>query len=68
MADFDYNKALELSAMCHNIQCFECEGRIFKGYEVDVIKRYMKENPSKKFYIWLQDNVEELTVVSKNGK
>ncbi len=44
----DYNKLAELYGMCHGVQCFEVEGRIFKGYYGDTVKQYMKENLKNK--------------------
>lgn len=50
----------ELLDLCNQLQAFECEGVIFEGQRTNAVARYVGENPSKKFFIWLQDNFKRL--------
>lgn len=49
------DKLTELLSLTKDVECFEFEGVIFKGYRPDSIKRYLELNPSKSFYVWLHD-------------
>ena len=54
------NRCFEFMNLMNEIPCFEYEGIIFHGNITAVAKRYVKENPSDKFFIWVQKNVEIL--------
>ena len=56
----NYEKILELTNSCKNVECFEFEGQLFKGYIPEVVKQYVKENPSKSFWVWLKDKKLDL--------
>lgn len=48
---------LELIRLCNAVECFEYEGYIFFGNRSEIVERYIRANPSAKFFIWLQDNI-----------
>lgn len=60
----NYDKMLELLGLSNDVHCFEFDGLLVKGYKVDVIKEYIKQNPSKKFRVWLIDT-QEILIPSK---
>jgi len=55
MKNIDYNKIVELVNKCKDHYTFEFEGLLIDGEKVDIIKRYLKINPSKSFRTWLID-------------
>lgn len=57
----DENKLLQLMDICKEVNVFQVENTMFLGYYVDAVKKYIQQNPSKKFFIWLQDNYPILT-------
>jgi len=58
LKDEDYELFTQIYNDMKSVNCFEYNGYIFLGEKVEVIKRYLHLKPSKKFFIWLQDNVE----------
>jgi hypothetical protein len=50
-------KYMELMQLCKSVDCFEYEGYIFLGSRHQVLMRYVTDNPSDKFFIWLQNNI-----------
>ena len=48
-------RVLELLESCNNYHAFIFEGSVIKGDRATVVKRYVLENSSKKFRIWLID-------------
>lgn len=54
--DEESQKIFDLFKICKNVNVFECEGVLFMGEYVSICKEYVKQNPSKPFFIWLQDN------------
>lgn len=57
-----YTKIRELSKLCKDYPSFVFENEVFKGLHVYVIKDYIKENPSKKFRIWMIDKGYRLNI------
>ena len=51
----EYLKIAQLTMACEKVGCFSLDGSIFIGNMVDLVKKYVIENPSKKFRIWLID-------------
>lgn len=51
----DIEKLEELRDKCNVICAFKYDGLLVKGLVTEVIRRYLKENPSKKFRTWLID-------------
>lgn len=60
MTDDDYKKVSELMGLCKTVRIFECEGVLFYGDTVKAAKTYVDLNPSKPFFIWLQDNYTQV--------
>lgn len=54
-SESEYEEIRNLLRICEPEDFFSIEGEIFKGERVDLIKKYVKENPSKAFRIWLID-------------
>ena len=46
----------ELVRLCRHNDTFIFEGMLCRGNRSDVCKDYVKQNPSKTFYVWLIDN------------
>lgn len=54
--DTQYDEIRKLHLLTKEFPCFEFDGMLIKGNVIEVIKKYLKENPSKKFRTWLLDN------------
>jgi hypothetical protein len=52
----ELDKIMELISLLKEEEVFSFEGVMFKGNMVEAVKTYVKRKPSKKFFIWLQDN------------
>lgn len=61
LSEEEYVKVHSLLDECKKVEAFEFDGILFLGETTEVVKRYVKLSPSKKFFIWLQDNVTMLT-------
>lgn len=61
--DHLYSVIMELSKGITPIEAFEFEGVMFLGYWPEAVKEYAKQNPSKKFYVWLCDNYKRLNAI-----
>ncbi len=48
-------KVLKLVQLCSTHHCFEFQDLLIDGYKVDIVKRYVFENPNMKFRTWLVD-------------
>ncbi len=48
-------KTLKLVNLCSDYSCFEFQDLLIDGNKVDIVKHYVKENPSMKFRTWLID-------------
>lgn len=55
----EHVRLVDLIHMCKKINCFEVEGYRFVGELVYAVKTYIKQNPSDKFIVWLQNNYEQ---------
>ena len=56
-----YERLSNLMAKCNRVLAFEVEGVIYKGYEVDAVKEFIKQNPNKAdFAVWLDNNYQIL--------
>ena len=52
---------LKLMESCKSIDCFEHEGRTYKGDKVMAAKSFIKNNPQPAdFSVWLQDHYRQL--------
>ena len=51
----EIDKVRDLVIKCKDHNTFKFEGLLINGYRVDIVKAYVKENPSKKFRTWLID-------------
>lgn len=47
---------LALTTNMHEVFCFEYETYVFEGERIEVAKRYVAENPSDSFWVWLHKN------------
>ena len=56
----EINKVWALTKRCKEHNTFEYDGLLVDGYHVDIAKRYVLENPSKKFRTWIID--EDLVI------
>jgi len=54
--DEEYSKIMKLIKLCKVAYFFQYDDLIIEGLKVEIVKRYIKLNPSKKFRIWLIDN------------
>lgn len=52
----EYKKIMELMKETKDEQAFSYSGIVFLGNRVEAIKKYVKDNPSDKFLIWLDKN------------
>jgi hypothetical protein len=46
-------KVLELTTEMKEINCFVYEGYLFEGERIEVAKRFVAQNPSDSFWVWL---------------
>lgn len=57
-------RIMNLLKDCKHVSCFEHEGRLYKCYEVDAVKEFIKNNPTPAdMSVWFQNNLIELTPV-----
>jgi|GEM_PF-4726766 len=49
-------KLMELIGLCEERPCFIYDGLLIAGAKVFIVKKYLQENPSKKFRTWLRDS------------
>jgi hypothetical protein len=64
-ADDFYNQITQLESQCTRLNCFVFEGRCFSGDAIGTIREYIRQQPSKTFYVWLIDNGLEITQTNK---
>lgn len=54
-------RLMKLIGQCKEVLVFEHEGRLFKGYFVDAVKAFIKNNPfPADMNVWFQKNYREL--------
>jgi hypothetical protein len=66
MTNEEYKIIEDLAPLCKPVEAFSFEGVTFIGYWPEVLKEYAKNNPSDKFFIWLQNNYQ--MVIIENEK
>lgn len=54
------SKVIALINECKEVPVFKIDGFYFKGSMSNAVEKYVDQNPSKKFIIWLQDNYKQL--------
>lgn len=51
--EFEYRKYVDFHRETMEIPAFQIEGRTFVGNRSFLIRKYVKQNPSDKFIVWL---------------
>lgn len=59
---------IQILKCCKDFDCFVFEGLLIRGDKVFITKKYIAENLSKSFYVWLiENNLVILEDYSKNS-
>lgn len=60
LSEYEYKKVDELFQATKNEEAFSIDGVTFLGNRAHVIKQYIIQNPSDKFYIWCDKHLKRV--------
>ncbi len=65
--DAQYALIMKLMNKTEDIQVFEYEGVLYQEYKVDVIKNFVKNNPTGgDFHVWLQQHYSQSVLTTRS--